>query len=133
VNPAFPVIGPFPIYGSKWRVVRPIDPDTGAVLGAPNGPRIFKVQKAVDGNSSALAQAGVQNRLYTARIEIQSFGSVGPNYVYELGNASVISFAHSHAGRRDGEAVLEALELNFGQIRQTRDPATYQWDFTAPL
>lgn len=131
LNPALPVIGPVPIYGSNWRVLRPIDPDTGAVLGAANGPRTFKVQKALDGNSSALAQGGVQNRLYTARIEIESFGGVGPNYVYELGNSSVISFAHSHSGRRDGEAVLESLELNFGQIRQTRDPATYEWDFTA--
>jgi type VI protein secretion system component Hcp len=132
VNPAFPVLGPFPIYGSNWRVLRPIDPDTGAVLGAANGPRVFKVQKALDENSNALVQGGVQNRLYTARIEIHSFGNVGPNFVYELGNVSVFSFVHSHSGRRDGEAVLESLELSFGQIRQTRDPATYEWDFAAP-
>lgn len=131
VNPALPVIGPFPIHGSSWRVLRPIDPDTGAVLGSPSGPRAFKFQKALDRNSSALAQAGVQNRLYTARIEINPFGGAGPDYVYELGNASVSSFAHSLSGRRDGEAVLESLELSFAQITQTRDQATYQWDFAA--
>jgi type VI protein secretion system component Hcp len=132
VNPALPVIGPFPIYGSNWRVIRPIDPDTGAALGSVQGPRTFKVQKALDGNSNAILQAGVQNRQYAVRVEIQSFGGVGPNYVYDLGHASVISFAHSAAGRRSDDAVLESLEFNFTQITQTREPATYEWDFGSP-
>ena len=130
VSPGPPVLGPFPIYGSNWRVLRPIDPDTGVVLGNVNGPRTFKVQKALDANSTALAQAGVQNRLYTALIDLDSFDGLGPHYVYELGHASLIGFAHSHSGRRAGEAVLESLEFTFGQIRQTRSDATYEWDFT---